>query len=198
MGRVSENDDGRRLLAERRRRHPGFIEAVVADARLAMAYRAEGFRFRTTAEGLRHALRLCWVSDAFLATALYRAKARGQALGIPVLPRLAHRMAMIIAQVCIGDPVIVEPGIYLAHGQVVIDGVSEVRSGAVFFPWVTVGLRAGDFSGPVIGANVKVGTGAKIVGPVTVGDGASIGANAVVVDDVPDNATVVGIPARVV
>jgi serine O-acetyltransferase len=129
---------------------------------------------------------------------LYRAKARMQALGIPVLPRLAHRLAMSVAQVCIGDPVVVEPGIYIAHGQVVIDGLSEVGSGAVFFPWVTVGLRSGDFNGPTIGRNVRVGTGAKIVGPIKVGDGASIGANAVVVSDVPANATAVGVPARVV
>jgi serine O-acetyltransferase len=59
-------------------------------------------------------------------------------------------------------------------------------------------LRAGDFNGPTIGRNVHVGTGAKIVGPVKLGDGASIGANAVVVSDVPPNATAVGVPARIV
>jgi serine O-acetyltransferase len=139
-----------------------------------------------------------WASDSFFALVMYRLKATCLAKGIPVVPRIAHRLAMATAQVCIGDPVVVEPGIYLAHGQVVIDGLTEVRSGAVFFPWVTIGLRAGDFTGPTIGANVKVGTGAKVIGPVTVGEGASVGANAVVVDDIPPGATAVGVPARVV
>ena len=137
-----------------------------------------------------------WVSDAFLAQALYRAKARLQALGVPVLPRLAHRLAMITGQVCIGDPVVVQPGVYIAHGQVVIDGFVHIGRGVVLFPWVTIGLRAGNFRGPSIGQDVHVGTGAKVIGPIQIGAGARIGANAVVVNDVPEGATVVGIPAR--
>ena len=103
---------------------------------------------------------------------------------------------MATAQVCIGDPVIVQPGLYLAHGQVVIDGFVEIHRGVVIFPWVTVGLRAGDFGGPTIGRNVHIGTGAKVIGPVTVHKGARIGANAVVTRDVPAGTTVVGAPAR--
>lgn len=179
-------------------RHPHFFVALKADARLALAYRGERFRMTSTSDGVRQVLRLLWSSDAFLGLALYRFKARCQGLGIPILPRIAHRLAMSIAQVCIGDPVVVAPGIYLAHGQVVIDGITEVEAGAVFFPWVTVGLRAGVFEGPRIGPNVQVGTGAKIIGPITVGEGVMVGANAVVVEDVPHGVTVVGIPARVV
>jgi len=105
---------------------------------------------------------------------------------------------MRTAQICIGDPVVIEPGIYIAHGQVVIDGFSTVSSGVVLFPWVTIGLRAGDFAGPTIGEGAQIGTGAKIIGPVTVGAHASVGANAVVVKDVAPGTTVVGIPAKVV
>lgn len=143
-------------------------------------------------------VRLMFVTDAFYALVCYRAKARLQGLGIPVLPRIFHRLAMMSAQVCIGDPVLVEPGIYIAHGQVVIDGVTTVRSGTVLLPWITIGLVAGDFTGPTIGRRVSVGTGAKILGPVTVGKGAKIGANAVVLCDVPAGATAVGAPARVI
>ena len=67
-----------------------------------------------------------------------------QALGVPLLPRLAHRLAMAIAQVSIGDPVVIEPGIYIVHGQVVVDGLVEIQSGVVIAPLVTIGLRAGD------------------------------------------------------
>jgi serine O-acetyltransferase len=127
---------------------------------------------------------------------MYRAKARLQALGIPLLPRLAHRLAMLVGQVSIGDPVVMSPGVYLVHGQVVIDGITEIRSNVVISPWVTIGLRAGDYRGPLIGDAVHIGTGAKVIGPVTVGAGAQVGANAVVVDDVAEGVTVVGAPAR--
>jgi serine O-acetyltransferase len=136
------------------------------------------------------------VSDAFLAQALYRVKARLQALGIPLLPRLAHRLAMITAGVSIGDPVVVEPGVYIIHGQVVIDGLVHIGTGVVLAPFVTIGVRAGDFRGPTIERDVHIGTGAKIIGPVRVGAGAVIGAGAVVVDDIAPGRTVVGIPAR--
>jgi serine O-acetyltransferase len=184
------------LRNEIRARHPRFIEAVVADAQVAARYRSERAHFRNRADALVQVLRLMSVSDAFLAQTLYRAKARLQSLGVPVLPRILHRLAMAIAQVCIGDPVVVQPGVYLAHGQVVIDGVAEVHRGAVIFPWVTIGLRAGDIRGPIIGRDVHIGTGAKVIGPVTVHRDARIGANAVVIRDVPARVTVIGAPAR--
>jgi serine O-acetyltransferase len=181
-----------------RARHPPFWRAVIADARLTATYRFERAVFRSRLDALAQAARLVWVSDAFGAQVLYRLKARLQALRIPILPHVAHRLAMATAQVSIGDPVVVEPGIYLAHGQVVIDGVVEIASGTVIFPWTTVGLIAGELRGPTIGRDVQIGTGAKVLGPVVIGEGAQIGANAVVIDDVPAQATVAGVPARVV
>jgi serine O-acetyltransferase len=178
-----------------RARHPGLREAVVADARIAAQHRLERHEFRSPADTLLQVLRLMWASDAFLAQALYRLKARLQALGVPLLPRLAHKMAMQIAQVSIGDPVVMEPGVYIMHGQVVIDGITEVRRGAVISPFVTIGLRAGDWGGPTVGPDVSIGTGAKVLGDIEIGADASIGANAVVLDDVPERATVVGVPA---
>jgi len=186
----------RALRREIRAQHPPFLRAVLEDARLTASYRGERNAFRSPADAIGQAIRLAWVSDAFLAQACYRAKARLQGLGVPVLPRLAHRVAMALAQVCIGDPVVVQPGIYLAHGQVVIDGITTIERGVVIFPWVTIGLRAGDFQGPTIERGVHIGTGAKVIGPVKVGAGAQIGANAVVVGDVAAHTTVVGAPAR--
>lgn len=177
-----------------RARHPGLREALLADARRTALGRGERHEFRSRADAALQILRLMWVSDAFLAQALYRLKARLQALRVPILPRLAHRLAMAIAQVSIGDPVIVEAGVYILHGQVVIDGLVEVGEGTVIGPFVTIGLR-GSVEGPTIERNVRIGTGAKVIGPVRVGAGAQIGANAVVVNDVPAGATVVGVPA---
>jgi serine O-acetyltransferase len=62
---------------------------------------------------------------------------------------------------------------------------------------VTIGM-IGDGEVPMIGNGVYIGAGAKIIGKVTVGDGARIGANAVVTEDVPANCTAVGVPARVI
>ena len=185
------------FLRALRARHPGFPEAVMADAKVTAAYRGERHEFRSRRDAAAQLLRLAVVSDAFLAQALYRAKAALQARGVPLLPRVAHRLAMALAQVSIGDSVVVEPGIYVLHGQVVIDGTVEIGSGTTIAPWVTIGLRAGDYQGATIGRNVSIGTGAKIIGPVRIGEGATIGANAVVVSDVPAGATVVGVPARV-
>jgi len=182
-------------MSEVRARHPRLRDAMVADARVTAAYRFERHEFRSGWDTALQALRLMWVSDAFLAQTLYRAKARLQALGVPVLPRVAHRLAMASAQVSIGDPVIVHPGVYVVHGHVVIDGLVEIHSGTVISPFVTIGLR-GDLVGPTIGPNVSIGTGAKVLGKVHVGAGAQIGANAVVLEDVPAAVTVVGVPAR--
>ncbi len=150
-----------------RARHPGLREALVADARLTAGYRGERSEFRSRLDVAVQMLRLAWVSDAFAAQALYRVKAALQARGVPVLPRLAHRLAMMLAQVSIGDPVVVHPGIYIVHGQVVIDGAAEIHSGVTIAPWVTIGLRAGDYRGAVIERNVSIGTGAKVIGGVT-------------------------------
>jgi len=89
------------------------------------------------------------------------------------------------------------PGLFISHGQGTV--LSAERIGANL--WVHQGVTIGwDYQGarrPVIGDNVFIGAGAKILGAVTVGDGARIGANAVVVCDVPAGATAVGIPARI-
>jgi serine O-acetyltransferase len=179
-----------------RARHPRLRVALPADARVTAQHRGERYEFRSRLDAVGQILRLAWVSDAFLAQALYRAKARLQALGVPVLPRLAHRLAMAIAQISIGDPVLIEPGVYIIHGQFVADGLVEIGSGAVLAPFVTIGLRAGDVRGATIERNVSIGSGAKLIGGVRVGAGAQIGANAVVVNDVPAGASVVGAPAR--
>jgi serine O-acetyltransferase len=177
-------------------RHPRLREAVLADARVCALYRGERHEFRSRLDAALQIIRLAWVSDAFLAQALYRVKARLQSLGVPVLPRIAHRLAMVLAQVSIGDPVLVHPGVYIIHGQFVADGLVEIHSGAIIAPFVTIGLRAGDVHGATIEADVSIGTGAKVIGGVTIGAGATVGANAVVLSDVAPGSTVVGAPAR--
>ena len=178
------------------KRNPRFVEALIADARITAGMRGERQHFRSKADALVQALRLMWVSDAFLAHAAYRAKARLQGLGVPILPRILHRIAMITAQVSIGDPVLMHPGVYIVHGQVVADGLVEIHSGAVLRPWITLGLLGPSVVGPTIGPGARIGTGAKVLGDVTVGENSNVGANAVVLEDVAPGATVVGVPAK--
>lgn len=183
-------------IQEVRAQHPPFFRAVWADAKVTAGYRGERSEFRSRADGVRQILRLMLVSDAFAAHVCYRAKAALQRRRVIILPRLLHRMAMVLADVAIGDPVVVEPGVYIVHGQVVIDGFTRIGSGTCLFPWITVGLKAGVFQGPTIGPRCNIYTGAKVIGPVTLGADVSVGANAVVLDDVPAGTTVVGAPAR--
>ena len=184
------------LMRDIRARHPRFREAMVADAVVWALYRGERSEFHGRLDTLLQILRLLWSSDAFLAQSLYRAKARLQALGVPILPRLCHRLAIVIGQVTIGDPVVIGPGLYINHGLVVIDGITEIGPRARIAPFTSIGLVAGSIVGPTIGADVQVGTGARVLGKLEIGDGAQIGANAVVLSDVEAGTTVVGVPAK--
>ena len=83
-------------------------------------------------------------------------------------------------------------------GGIIISGDAVFGDDCVIRNGVTVGLRnTGERGSPVIGNRVDVGTGAKILGSICIGDDVAIGANAVVLTDVPPHSIAVGIPARV-
>ncbi|HET7833124.1 MAG TPA: serine O-acetyltransferase [Gallionella sp.] len=90
--------------------------------------------------------------------------------------------------------------LFIDHGMgVVIGETAEIGDGVTLYHGVTLGgtsWKEGKRH-PTLGNNVVVGAGAKILGPITIADGAKIGSNAVVVKDVPPGATAVGIPARI-
>src|SRR3954451_6367312 len=85
------------------------------------------------------------------------------------------------------------------HGMgVVIGETAEVGDDCYFYHQVTLGVArtSGGKPHPTVGNNVIIGAGAKVLGPITIGNDARVGSNAVVVDSVPKDTTVVGIPAR--
>jgi serine O-acetyltransferase len=91
----------------------------------------------------------------------------------------------------------IEGGLLMPHPNgIVIHPDAHIGPNCLIFQQVTIGVAHGGV--PRIEGHVDIGAGAKLLGPITVGAHARIGANAVVVDDVPPGATVVGIPGRVV
>ena len=83
-------------------------------------------------------------------------------------------------------------------GGIIISGDTVIGDDVVIRDGVTIGLRRRGVRGaPVIGDRVDIGTGAKILGAIHIGNDVAIGANAVVLDDVPDGSIAVGVPARI-
>ena len=113
------------------------------------------------------------------------------------LEMLFNRLNTICCGCIIGRGAEFGPGFVLIHSiGVVING--NVRAGADVKIEHQVTIGAEKRQSPILGNDVFIGAGAKIIGAVTIGEGARIGANAVVVADVPPYTTVVGIPAKVV
>jgi serine O-acetyltransferase len=137
------------------------------------------------------------LTDGTPAMILYRLMQWSRRHRLAPLEMLFNKLNAVFCQCIIGRGAEFGPGLVLIHSNgVVING--QVRGGANVRIEHQVTIGAEGRRSPVIGDGVFLGAGAKIVGPVVVGAGARIGANAVVVRDIPPHCTAVGIPARVV
>lgn len=147
---------------------------------------------------LRRVLYAVLWSEMFGAVLLFRLQTFLRGAGWPSLAWIATVLNRTVYLVSIGRDVRADGGLYIAHGHVVIDGKTTLGRNVSVGPFVTLGLNstAFDFRGPTVGDDVLIGTGAKLLGPIRIGHRARIGANAVVVSDVPDDHTAVGVPAR--
>jgi len=120
---------------------------------------------------------------------------------IPVLPRLVSHINRFLTGIEIHPGAKIGEGLFIDHGMgVVIGETSEIGDNVTLYQGVTLGgtshLRAKRH--PTLGNNVVVGVGAQVIGNITIGDNTKVGAGSVVVTSVPADATVVGVPGRVV
>ncbi len=123
-------------------------------------------------------------------------------LGKKYLPaRAVSQLAKFITGIEIHPGATIGRGLVIDHGSgVVIGETAEIGDNCTLYQGVTLGGTGKDTGKrhPTLGNNVMVGAGAKVLGPFRIGDNAKIAAGAVVLEEIPANATAVGIPARVV
>jgi serine O-acetyltransferase len=119
--------------------------------------------------------------------------------GVPVLPRLISMLMRALTGIEIHPAARIGQGLFIDHGAgVVIGQTAEIGDDVTLYQGVTLG-GTGFATGkrhPTVQDNVTIGSGAKLLGPITIGHGAKIGANSVVITDVPPNSTVVGNPGH--
>ena len=120
---------------------------------------------------------------------------------IPFVPRALSQVGRFFTGIEIHPGAAIGSGLFIDHGMgVVIGETTEIGDHVTLFQGVTLG-GTGKQRGkrhPTLGSHVVVGAGAKVLGPITIGDYVKIGANSVVLQEVPDHSTVVGIPGRIV
>jgi serine O-acetyltransferase len=119
--------------------------------------------------------------------------------GVPLLPRLIAYLSRTITGIEIHPAAKIGSGFFVDHGMgVVIGETAELGDDVTLYQGVTLG-GTGFATGkrhPTVQDNVTIGSGAKLLGPIIVGHGSKIGANSVVIHDVPANSTVVGNPGH--
>ena len=119
--------------------------------------------------------------------------------GVPLLPRFIAYLTRAVTGIEIHPAARIGNEFFIDHGSGVVIGETAVIGSCVtLYQGVTLGgtgFQRGKRH-PTLGNNVTVGSGAKLLGPIAVGDGAKVGANTVVVEDVPPGATVVGNPGH--
>ena len=120
---------------------------------------------------------------------------------IPVLPRLISHISRFLTGIEVHPGAKIGEGLFIDHGMgVVIGETSEIGDNVTLHQGVTLGGTSHQRAKrhPTLGNNVMVGVGAQLIGNIAIGDNTKVGSGSVVVNSVPANATVVGVPGRVV
>lgn len=175
--------------------HLSWRELLLSDVRA-----WEGIWLQPDALRKRHrrfeAARLVWAYPGLRATLLYRLSFVLFRARVRVLPQMLCRLNTMLHGLDIPSSVEIGPGLYIPHPVGTVIMARRIGSRVTIVSAVTIGLRNGPPI-PTIGDDVYIGAGARILGGIKIGNRARIGANAVVLQDVPDDYVAVGVPASV-
>jgi len=120
---------------------------------------------------------------------------------VPIIPRLISHISRFLTGIEIHPGARIGSGFFIDHGMgVVIGETTVIGNNVTLFQGVTLG-GTGKEKGkrhPTLGNNIVIGVGAKVLGDIVIGDNVKVGANSVVLESVPPDSTVVGVPGRVV
>ena len=170
-------------------RRPGLFRLLASDIRAKAEWNYGGISTGTIVKTL--------LTDGTPAMFWYRLMQWARRWRLVPLEMLFNRINSCFCNCIIGRGAEFGPGFVLIHGTgIVINGAVRAGANVKLEHQVTIGAERRQ--SPTLGDDVFVGAGAKVLGSVSIGTGARVGANAVVVEDVPPHSTVVGIPARVV
>lgn len=119
---------------------------------------------------------------------------------IPVIPKIMYMFQYLFFNSHVPISAKIGKGTQFAYGgiAVVIHDRAEIGENCIIGTCVTIGGRSKIYDVPSIGNNVQLSTGSKILGNIKIGDDVIVGANAVVIKDIPSNSVAAGIPAKVI
>ena len=167
--------------------YPGLVALLRADIAAKAHWLYGSSELRTQLKTL--------LTDGTFAMVVYRLMQASQRARLVPVAMIFNKVNTIFGNCVIGRGAEFGPGFVLVHSMGVVINTA-VRGGrdVKIEHQVTIGAERGQ--SPVLGDDLFIGAGAKIIGAVRIGSGVRVGANAVVVKDVPDNVTAVGVPAR--
>ena len=148
----------------------------------------------------KNSLEIIFLYSGLHAIVMYRIAHRLWEWKLPFFPRALSQFAKFLTGIEIHPGATIGKSLFIDHGSgVVVGETSMIGNNVTLFQGVTLG-GTGKETGkrhPTVGDSVVIGTGAKILGNITIGHNAYIGANAVVIRNVPANSTVVGVPGHI-
>jgi serine O-acetyltransferase len=143
------------------------------------------------------ALRLAILFAGLRATMLYRVAHALHRKRVRFIPTLISGLNVTLNGFEMGSHIEVGPRFYVPHPVGTVVEAERLGSGVTLVSAITIGMRNNPPSFPVIGNDIYVGAGARILGGITIGDRVQIGANAVVIKDVPNDSVAIGVPATI-
>lgn len=168
-----------------------FVYDVLEDMRLILSYEGR----KMDSKNILWAILAC---DAYMLLFTFRLRMLCKKYHIPFVNRILRMFQTIFYAIELGNGIQLDHGVYFVHTLgTVVGGDARIGEGCVFFGNNTIG--AARFQGsPVLERHVVVGAGVRVIGKINIGEESYLGANAVVVDDIPAHKVAVGIPARVI